>query len=99
MEYSRAAGPLREPAGVLLESPAPAANARPSTRQSALSRFGVHYVTMARKSCNDSHVGVIQQPEYCVRGKHPEYGDFHLDRRVMRIALATKGGQQSEDLT
>ena len=34
----------------------PAAN---SNRQSATS----NYVTMAPKSCNDSHVGVIQQPD------------------------------------
>jgi hypothetical protein len=31
------------------------------------SRFDGHYVTLARKSCNDSHLGVIQQPRMCVK--------------------------------
>ena len=30
-----------------------------------------HYVEMARKSCNHSHLGVIQLPDKCVRCTHP----------------------------
>ena len=28
-----------------------------------LAHVSKNYVTLARKSCNDSHVGVIQQPD------------------------------------
>jgi hypothetical protein len=55
-------------AGIL---PAPASGTSSRDQQTALSRFDLHYVTMARKSCNDSHVGVIQQPDYCVRCRTP----------------------------
>ena len=37
-------------------------------RRCSSSRFDGHYVTMARKSCNGSHLGVIQQPRMCVKG-------------------------------
>ena len=46
-----------------------------SIHLSAFRRFDGYYVTMARKSCNDGHVGVIQQPDYCVRGRHPKYDE------------------------